>query len=543
MLKFVDDVKLKAGVWLRERKERAEEKKAASVDPVGVTIPLSLVRSAKLAAWMAYFSLVYFLWLYTLDIARDRAASLHLTHVGGWIGEIQFYFPYIVGFAVVAVGIPYVAKIAIPTFMSLNWRDNFWPKLWALFIAAAVSLVVIAGTFTVQGDTLMERDRDAAVAVEGVQQGRAAIEAQIQGITDDLRASTEGNSTQAQAARVGMLAGSVEAARAQWTNSYVLPAERSQDANLERIRRATGSAEAAAQAVARREALRQQLATSTTVASVQEHVVTERTGWIAETLGWLEGVRAILLSLVMDIVCLIMPWIALRLEQARNRQMMTGRDLHPSMVLENHSGEPSIVDLGPGEAARAVFASGGTREEAEEAAREAAKVGTKKRRYEDLAGQDITEFVDKGGKMVAMPKRDPSTGKFVGKVSVTGEAPKPDERGVEVDGGNRTGSIAESINDLGMISTAAEGVVERGQQQATGDEEDNNDGNRNAEPEIGDEVVAIPESGVAPSFTANDQPDLPEVTPDLEAFLNAPAEQEQQEREPETDPAKLIAAE
>lgn len=313
MLKFVDDAKLKFGVWNRERKERAEARKAEHQDPANVTIPLSLVRSAKLAAWMAYFSLVYFLWLYTLDIARDRAASLHLTHVGGWIGDVQFYFPYIVGFAVVAVGIPYVAKIAIPTFMSLSWRGNFWPKLWALIIATAVSLVVIAGTFTVQGDTIMERDRDAAVAVEGVQQSRAALEAQIESRRQELAdMMNNSNAYLAQAASVGA---------AEWERSYIAQARATNDPRLPMIERAIGAARSADTARAEINTLRQQLAQSQTVASVQGEVVTERTGWIADTLGWLEGVRAILLSLVMDIVCLIMPWIALRLEQARNRQM------------------------------------------------------------------------------------------------------------------------------------------------------------------------------------------------------------------------------
>jgi low affinity Fe/Cu permease len=328
----------RAKVWNRERKERAEEKRAANQDPPSVTVPAWLVRAAHFASWGAMGSLVYFLWLYTLEIARDRAASMHITHAGTWVGELLFWFPYVIGFAIVSFFIPYTAKIAVPTFMSLSWRGAAWPKAWALLIATAVSAVVIFGTFAIQGDTLLERDRESAVAVEGVQQGRAAIEAQIAGITDDLRASTEGNSTQAQAARVGMLAGSVEAARAQWQGSYVRPAEQAGDANTERIRRATGSAEAAAAAVARREALRRQLAESPTVASVQSEVVTERTSWIADTIAWVEGVRAILLSLVMDIVALMMPWIALRLEQARNRQigMVEGIPRHSYMLTDQH---------------------------------------------------------------------------------------------------------------------------------------------------------------------------------------------------------------
>ena len=303
--------RLRAGQMWRERKERAEERKQAT-EPPGVTIPLSLVRSAKLASWMAYFCLVYFLWLYTLDIARDRAGELHLTHVGSWVGEFLFFFPYIIGFAMVAVGIPYVAKISLPTFMSLSWHDNAWAKGWALFIVLCVSSVIIAGTFTVQGDTIMERDRESAVAVEQVQQSRAALEAQIESRRQELADMMNNrNAYLAQAASVGA---------AEWQRSYIDQTPAS-DPQRDRIVRALGAARSADTLRAEIADLRQQLAASTTTAAVQGEVVTERTGWIADALGWLEGVRAILLSLVMDIVCLVMPWIALRLEQARNRQL------------------------------------------------------------------------------------------------------------------------------------------------------------------------------------------------------------------------------
>lgn len=434
--------RLKAGVWLRERKERAEERAAS--EPPGVTVPAWLVRAAKFASWVATISLMYFLWLYTLDIARDRAADMHITRAGTWTGEIQFWFPYVVGFAIVAFGIPYVAKIAIPTFMSLNWRGNFWPKLWALIIALAVSLVVIAGTFAVQGDTLMERDREAAVAVEQVQQGRAAIEAQIAGITEDLRSSTEGNGTQAQAARVGMLAGSVEAAREQWTNSYVLPAERARDPNTERIRRATGSAEAAAAAVARREALRQQLATSATTASVQGEVVTERTSWIADTLGWLEGVRAILLSLVMDIVALMMPWIALRLEQARNRQlgMAEGIPRHSYMLSDeraapNHAAFRDPARRSAQDVVDAMIAGGADPRFAADMARSAARSSVSEEIALDEDGTPLTEvryFKRADGKPLIKNQKN--------RVVVPPGPPQPDETGVPHDGGGRSGSVA-----------------------------------------------------------------------------------------------------
>jgi hypothetical protein len=72
-------------------------------------------------------------------------------------------------------------------------------------------------------------------------------------------------------------------------------------------------------------------------------------------MAWLEGSRAILLALVMDIVCLIMPWIALRLEQARGLQLAraagaveapTVEPMGKEFQIEDHShDEPIAPDL------------------------------------------------------------------------------------------------------------------------------------------------------------------------------------------------------
>lgn len=304
-------------VLLREHRERAEDRKAAiKPDPPHVTVPESLCRSTELASWMAYFALVYFLWLYTLDISRDRAAALHLTHLGQWVGDVQFFFPYIVGFAVVAVGIPYVAKIAIPTFTRLSWSEAPTEKAWALFIAVAVSAVVIAGTFTVQGDTILERDRDAAVAVENVQretQARQGNVAAIQHELDMLCAPSNQRPTyQQQACRAGEASWTQRAAEARRQGDYQaaaiersIPDGKRGDELRAELRTATRDAFTAAPAVA----------------SVERRVSGESNGWIVSTLGWLEGARAMLLSFVMDIVCLIMPLIALRLRLKRNQQL------------------------------------------------------------------------------------------------------------------------------------------------------------------------------------------------------------------------------
>lgn len=306
-------------------------------DPPGVTVPEWLVRAAYFASWVAMAVLVYFLWLYTLDIARDRYGSLRVTHAGTWVGEAAFFFPYIVGFGVLAFGIPYVAKIAIPTFMSLDWRSAPWPKAWALFIALAVSAVVIAGTFTVQGETLMERDRESAVAVAQVEGDRASVEARIADIDRRLaqmRDRRANNEYAAIAASVGVAA---------YESDYLSPEalRRSPPARRDILLRARGAAVAADALEAERSALRDRLARMPVRESVARRVETARTSWIGAAIDWVEGSRAILLSLVMDIVCLMMPWIALRLEHARNAQLAVARR---GAAAEDHMIEDHTLD-------------------------------------------------------------------------------------------------------------------------------------------------------------------------------------------------------
>lgn len=280
-------------------------------DPDGVTVSAAQVRAAKFAANLATASLVYFLWLYTLDLARDRAGAMHVTHAGGWVGDFTFWFPYIIGFAIVAFGIPYVAKIAIPTFMALDWRTGFWPKLWALGIAAAVSVVIISGTFAVQGDTILERDRGAAIAVQQVEQGAAVLAAQIADVQHAMDERTRSESAYVRtAASMSPEAYDrfVESRRGDWQYDRLV-SYRAVSEEMERLN-------------ARMSALRVQQASQQGTAAVARRVEGNGgTSWIGGVLDWLEGVRAILLSLVMDIVCLMMPWIARHLELRRNAQL------------------------------------------------------------------------------------------------------------------------------------------------------------------------------------------------------------------------------
>jgi hypothetical protein len=120
--------------------------------------------------------------------------------------------------------------------------------------------------------------------------------------------------------RSGYLSQAASVGAAQWQAEYVAKLKPN-DPNADRITRALGAAKAADAKREEIKALTLALAAAPTIASVQQRVTSSGTGWIASTIDWLEGARAMLLALVMDIVCLVMPWIALRLEQARKLQM------------------------------------------------------------------------------------------------------------------------------------------------------------------------------------------------------------------------------
>ncbi len=502
-------------------------------DPPGVTVPEWLVKATKFAAWVATFALIYFLWLYTLDVARDRAEPLHLTHLGAWTGELFFWFPHIVGFAVVAFGIPYVAKIAIPTFVSLSWRQDPTAKVWSLLIAVAVSLVVISGTFAVQGHTIMERDRDAAVAVEGVQQEAAVLTSRIA----DKRQELDDMVTNASVY--------IRTAASMSPEAYdAFVAQRREDWQYDRLlsyRATSVDAQRLRDEIA---ALRDQQARQTAVSSVTREVVTESTGWTSQTLGWLEGVRAILLSFVMDIVALIMPLIALRLEQARSRQL----------------GMVNSVDASG-------WAPEGLRIEdlraQEPIAKNTAKMETQVRATNAETGEE--EILVKPRPYWRKAKRGQLT-----PVEVTPDIP-PDETGVTYDGGNR---IAVGADGLGGVMESMTAEVE----ETTGDNGDNHPEGESAQHSLPENPPITSEIGSAaddvegllaihldspeypPEYldaldtlagAASEQNDAPTSQDQNDPDTNAPlvdglengVTEHDEPREAEANPARLLAAE
>lgn len=311
----------------------------AAPDPAGVTIPAYIPAQLKALSWLATIGVFYMLWLFSVGAAADAAAALHITHAGGWVGDLQFWFPVVAAYLIIAWVVAWTGKVAVPAFVSLRWRgDELWPKVWMLVIMIAVSAVIIGGSVVVQTETRFESNREAAVAVEQVQRGRAAIEAERDAAREELnQALSNTNAYLNQAANVGA---------AEWERSYVAQARATNDPRLPQIERALGAARRADELRAEIRRLTAEVASAPTDASVTQRVAnSEADQAMGGFVDWIGAIRAIMLAILQDIACLLLPWIAMRTEQARNRQLeAAGRAPAPETVMiEDHTADAPVT--------------------------------------------------------------------------------------------------------------------------------------------------------------------------------------------------------
>lgn len=297
----------------------SEPRAPKAADPPGVTVTAGMVRGAKLAAWGAYLGLMYFLWFKVLSVSQAQYATMEVSHFLPWSNlTLQLHFPLLIAYLFVVATVPYVAKQIIPLMVSIRFKENPWAKSLAIGITLLVSFVLIAGTATVGGKAVIESERDSAVAVERVGQERAALQARLAAVEKDIQDLTgpaAGNRLTAQAARVGEEQWKVAIQEAQRSGAPLMPQRRA----------ALASAIAGDNLRRRREDLIAQIGSATAVASVSSEVKTARTGPLSSVMTWLDTFWILLLALVMDIVCLLMPFLAHVIERTRERQLAAAR--------------------------------------------------------------------------------------------------------------------------------------------------------------------------------------------------------------------------
>ena len=289
-------------------------------DPPGV-VPAWLVRMADLTSWILIAALMYFLFLWTLEISGDRATPLLISKAGIWELNTAFYWPLLIGFLGSAIGLPLLAKIGIPIFCELSFKKpgQGWPKFWMLILIILTSLVIIAGNMHVINGARLEKNREGAVKVELNDQARGALQANLDAINQDLADITNPALTtyQAQASREGAAA---------WAKRVAI-AQAQKDYQADAIARALAAAERGDQLRADRKAAMLALAGAPTQAAAAERIVTQG-DWVTSLVDEIDRVRAVMLGAVQDLAALLLGWIAYRLAAVRKQQLADWEAVH-----------------------------------------------------------------------------------------------------------------------------------------------------------------------------------------------------------------------
>lgn len=524
-MKFLEDAKLKAQVWLRERKEKAEAKKAlhAAVNSEhghGRFFLLTVPATATICAAVVE---VYWAFLFCIE-ATGHLAIDWATAVGSDTApEGAWHFAFVVNSVAVLLGlvcatvpIVMISMVWLPVQFTMR-GTGAWRRGTMIFCGLLANLLVIVSGTVVMNGNRQEQVREGVVVEQTAAQGRAAIDARLAFEQEQLRlALNNTNPYLNQAANVGA---------AEWERSYVAQARATNDPRLPQLERALGAARAADERRANIERLTVERAIAAPEAATAT-VVDDRVG--AELNAFAQAVevwRPPFVALICTLVGIFGSWWVLALMQGLNPRDV----LRSGWADESHR----IEDLREQEPVASHPVQMQTVMEEEDL-----NTGEKRRM---VTPKPYWRTVKKGQKQ---------------RVEIPPEV-EADEVGVSTDGGNRIAQTPAGPIDLdnpGVAPLAAELRVEAEPTATEGDQnaDTGNDvwrslkTNENANTEDGNEDGAYDrdtgdEQDDAGSLQSSDtiQPDLPDLTDDDAQFL----EEAQDEREPETDPAKLIAAE
>ena len=528
MLKFLDDAKLKAAVWWRERKEKAEERKAAKAALAHaehghgrfflLTVPAVATICAAVVEW--YWALLFCIeatghidWNWETGFGSTTPAE------NAWNFAFAAHIPVLVGLIAATAPIVMLSMVWLPVQFAMRGAGRVRRgSIIAVGILANI-LVIVSGTVVMNYNRQAEV-RDAAVVEQTAAQGRAAIDARLAFEQEQLRlALANDNPYLNQAATVGA---------EEWERSYVAQARATNDPRLPQLERALGAARAADQRRANIERLTVERATAAPEAASAANV-TDTVGAELNTFAqYVEVWRPPFIALICTLIGIFGTWwVIAMLERMNPRDVLRSGWADEGHRIEDHSKEEPIVPQ-PMKPAREVVTDAET-------------------------GEELVRITPK-------PHWRKTKGKKH-KLDVQPEIP-PDETGVTADGGNR---IARTVaGPIDLDNPVAPSAFE--QEVSVQPSEDDHAGKKDAQErqhgELGGDDHPVSdtnnqgdrgnyESGsLQSSDLIQDVPPAEELTDDLASFLEEPETQveadqqsEQPREEPETDERRMIAAE
>lgn len=537
----------KAKNWWRERRERIAEKKAAQIHSEHghgkfflLTVPATATILAAVVEW--YWAMLFCIeatgridWNFETELASTAAA------VGAWDFAFSAHIPVLIGLVCATIPIVMLSMVWLPVQFTMRGAGR-WRRGSVIAVGVLANILVIVSGTVVMNYSRQDQVRDALVVEQQAGQDRAALIARRDQVQGRLNALTDpsNNSFQAQAARAGPEGWAV----------YVETAEQQLREGLTSrgrvalIQSARGSAVTARNYQEEIDRLTDEIAMAPTEAAVAMNV-DDTVGRELNTFAqYVEVWRPPFVAVICTLIGIFGAWWTLALMQGLNpRDVLRSGWADESHRIEDHSEEAPIeVDPRGMQPAREVVTDAET-------------------------GEELVKVKPKEYWRRRVPKKGKPT-----KVEIEPEI-LPDETGVAEDGGNRTarGPIT-AAGPLGLEIENANVSAGNGGEVETerGDER----------PEIPSDIADAPaelDVGQAPVAMDDDvQPDSPSEAA-IDAYMalsDAPVEagdvdentsdsaepdqgeqydlpdgegvmvaQDEPEREPETDPGKLIAAE
>lgn len=412
-MQFFQDAKLKAGVWLRERKERAEAKKATSHAMNSehghgrfflLHVPAMATICAAVVEW--YWAILFCIeatggidWNYQTTTGSAVAAA------STWNFAFETHWPIFLGLVCATIPIVMLSMVWLPVQFAMR-GTGMWRRGTVIAVGVLANiLVIVSGTVVMNGNR-QEQVRAGLVVEQQAQANRGAIEAQIAAVNDDLARLTDrrvNNEYAATAANVGAVA-----YRAQYMSPEALA--RSPESRRDIIVRALGAAERADALRAERAGLFQQMAQAPTEAAVAANVEDEVGAGLNTFAQVVEVWRPPFVAVICCLIGIFGAWWVLALMQGLNpRDVLRSGWADEAHRIEDHSDEDPIAPQ-PMKPAREVVTDAET-------------------------GEELIKITPKPHWRKAKGKKQ--------KLAVQPDIP-PDETGVEVDGGNRTASVQQA---------------------------------------------------------------------------------------------------
>lgn len=523
--------RLKYGVWKRERQERKAEKQAQAYSEHGhgrfflLTVPATATICAAIVE-------VYWAFLFCIE-ATGHLAFDFSTAIGSEAAATSAWnFAFVVnsvavllGLALATVPIVMISMVWLPVQFTMRGTGR-WRRGTMIFCGLLANiLVIVSGTVVMNGNR-QEQVRESVVVEQTAAQGRAAIDARLAFEQEQLRlALANTNPYLNQAANVGA---------EEWEHSYVAQARATNDPRLPQLERALGAARAADARRANIERLTVERATAApeaaSAATVEDTAGQSLNQFSQAVQVW----RPPFVAFICTLVGIFGAWWTLALMQGLNPRDV----LRSGWADEGHR----IEDLRHEEPIERGSAQMQTVVEEEDL-----ETGEKRRL---VTPKPHWRTLKKGRKQ---------------KIEIVPEV-EADEVGVTHDGGNRIavgadglGGVMESVE---VLQDSADPLVEAVSPNDASDERKEEDGGEEKQP---DDIGSLPPSTNHIDGEVLDHPDSPEYPQEyleaLDTLAGSDGEQsvdseaqgdeaEQQSdyehdepRQPETNPAKMIAAE